>query len=77
MQSLDNKDQIIQSLPVDLDNLKDLRSKIKTAEEKGASSHIIGKLLKAGEEVTIYNLKFKVEFADYVKGKFTVKLILK
>ncbi len=75
MQSRDENDDIKQLTPVDLGNAADLISKIKTAEEKGAKSHTIGELPKSGENVTINGLSYRVEFADFVKGKFTVKLV--
>ena len=75
MQSRDEIGNIKQLTEIDLSNVNDLVAKIKTAEEKGAVSHTIAKLPKAGENVEINGLSYRVEFADFVKGKFTVKLI--
>jgi hypothetical protein len=75
MQSQDEYNRIKQLTEVDFSKLDELAAKIKTAEEKGAVSHTIGKLPKAEDNVTINGLSYKVEFADFVKGKFTVKLI--
>lgn len=75
MQSKDEIGNIKQLTEIDLSNVNDLVAKIKTAEEKGAVSHTIAKLPKAGENVEINGLSYRVEFADFVKGKFTVKLI--
>ena len=75
MQSRDEIGNIKQLTEIDLSNVNDLVSKIKTAEEKGAVSHTIAKLPKAGENAEINGLSYRVEFADFVKGKFTVKLI--
>ena len=77
MQSQDDLGNIVQSVPIDFGNVSDLVAKIKTAKEKGAVSHVIGDLPKNGQNVTINGLSFNVEFADYVKGKFTVKLVLR
>lgn len=75
MQSQDEYNRIKQLVSVDMENLTDLASKIQAAEEKGAVSHTIGKLPKSGDNVTIKGLSYRVDFADFVKGKFTVKLI--
>lgn len=75
MQSRDEYDRIKQLTEVDLSQADDLVAKIKTAEEKGAVSHTIAKFPKAGENVNINGLSYRVEFADFVKGKFTVKLV--
>jgi Mg2+/Co2+ transporter CorC len=77
MQSQDEYNRIKQLEQVDLSNLDDLAAKIKTAEEKGAVSHTIGKLPKAGQNVEINGLSYRVEFGDFVKGKFNLKLILR
>lgn len=75
MQSQDELGNIKQLVPVDFGNAADLVAKIKTAEEKGATSHTIGKFPKQGENITVNGLSYCVEFADFVKGKFTVKLV--
>lgn len=75
MQSQDNLGRIKQLTEVDFSNAADLVAKIKTAEEKGAVSHTIAKFPKAGENVEINSLSYRVEFADFVKGKFQVKLV--
>jgi len=75
MQSQDELGNIKQLTDVDLSNVADLTAKIKAAEEKGAVSHTIAKLPKAGENVQINGLSYRIEFADFVKGKFTVKLV--
>jgi Mg2+/Co2+ transporter CorC len=75
MQSRDEAGNIKQLTEVDLSQANDLVKKIKTAEEKGAVSHTIAKLPKAGQNVEINGLSYRVEFADFVKGKFTVKLV--
>lgn len=77
MQSQDEYNRIKQLEQVDLSELDDLAAKIKTAEEKGAVSHTIGKLPKTGENVTLNGLSYRVDFADFVKGKFNVKLVLR
>ena len=77
MQSSDENGNIKQSTSVDLSKLEDLAQKIQAAEEKGAVSHTIGKRLKAGQQVSINGLLYRVEFADHVRGKFTVKLVLR
>jgi len=75
MQSADELGNIKQMVPVDFSKADELVEKIKAAEEKGAVSHKIGKLPKAGDYVEILGLTYKIDFADFVKGKFTVKLI--
>jgi len=79
MQSKDENDKIVSSgILEDLSSvqgMEDLRRKIQAAEEKGAVSHTIGKLPKAGDNVTINGLSYRAEFADFVKGKFIVKLV--
>jgi hypothetical protein len=75
MQSQDESGNIKQLVPVDLGNAADLVVKIKSAEEKGAKSHTIGNLPKQGENLIVNGLSYRVEFADFVRGKFTVKLI--
>lgn len=75
MQSRDDSGNIKQLTEVDFSQAADLVAKIRTAEEKGAVSHTIAKFPKAGENVEINGLSYRVEFADFVKGKFTVKLI--
>lgn len=74
MQSKNELGDIKQLIPVDLSKADDLIAKIKTAEEKGAVAHTIGKLPKAGEKVEINGLSYRVDFADFVKGSFRVKL---
>jgi Mg2+/Co2+ transporter CorC len=75
MQSRDEIGNIKQLTEIDLSKADDLVAKIKTAEDKGAVSHRIAKLPKAGENIEINGLSYRVEFADFVRGKFTVKLI--
>lgn len=75
MQSQDQLGNIKQLTEVDLSNVADLAAKIKSAEEKGAVSHTIAKLPKAGQNVEINGLSYRVEFANFVKGKFQVKLV--
>jgi len=75
MQSQDEHGNIKQLVEVDLSNLDDLRKKIQSAEEKGAVSHTIGRLPKAGQTVVIDGLSYRVDFADFVRGKFTLKLV--
>ena len=77
MQSRDEHDNIKQLTQVDLSKADDLVQKIRTAEEKGAVSHTIANLPKAGEKVEINGLSYRVEFADFVREKFTVKLTLR
>lgn len=75
MQSQDELGNIKQLVPVDFGNADDLVAKIKSAEEKGAKSHTIGNLPTKGENITVNGLSYRVEFADFVRGKFTVKLV--
>jgi len=77
MQSRDELGNIKQLSEIDLSNIADLTAKIKSAEEKGATSHTISKLPKAGLNVELNGMSYRVEFADFVKGKFTVKLVLR
>lgn len=77
MQSRDENGYIKQLVEIDLAGADELRAKIKTAEAKGAVSHTIGKLPKDGDNVEINGLSYRVEFADFVKGKFNVKLVLR
>jgi Mg2+/Co2+ transporter CorC len=77
MQSKDESGNIKQLTAVDLSKVIDLAEKIKSAEEKGAVSHTIAKLPKANEQVEINGLSYRVEFADFVKGKFRLKLVLR
>ena len=77
MQSTDKDGNIVGLTEVDMGNINELTAQIKEAESKGAVSHTIGKLPKAGTNVEINNLSYRVEFADFVKGKFIVKLILR
>ena len=44
------------------------------AEQAGAVKHVIGKLPRQDETVVINGIQYRVDFADYVKGKFVVKL---
>jgi Mg2+/Co2+ transporter CorC len=74
MQSKDDFNNVKQLVQIDLNDLPDLSAKIKTAEDKGATSHAIGKLPKQGSDVEIGGLSYRVEFADFVKGRFTLKL---
>jgi Mg2+/Co2+ transporter CorC len=74
MQSQDEYNRIKQLTEVDFSKLDDLAAKVKAAEEKGAVSHVIGKLPKAGDNVQVNGLSYRVDFADFVKGKFVVKL---
>jgi Mg2+/Co2+ transporter CorC len=76
MQSLDENNRIVQSVPVDLGNMNDLKAKTKSGADKGGVAHVIAKLPKAGDAIDIHGLKYTVEFADYVRGKFTVKLTI-
>lgn len=75
MQSQDPLGNIKQLVPVDMGDAADLVAKIKSAEEKGAVSHTIAKFPKAGQNVEINGLSYHVEFAEFVKGKFRVKLV--
>ena len=75
MQSRDEFDNIKQLTAVDLGNAADLVAKIQAAEDKGAKSHTIGNLPKKGENITVNGLSYRVEFADFVRGKFTIKLV--
>jgi len=75
MQSKDENDNVKQLVEVDLSNVADLAAKIKSAEEKGAVTHTIAKFPKAGQNVELNGMSYRVQFADFVKGKFTVKLI--
>ena len=77
MQSQDQLGNIKQLEQVDLSRLDELSAKIKTAEEKGATSHTIAKLPKAGENIFVNGLSYRVEFADFVRGKFKATLILR
>jgi hypothetical protein len=77
MQSRDELNNVVQSEPVDLSQVQDLAEKIKAAQDKGAVQHSIGRLLKKGETVNMFGLEYYVEFADYVRGKYQVKLSLK
>jgi len=77
MQSQDEYNHIKQLEQVDLSKPDDLVAKIKIAEEKGAVSHQIGKLPRVDEKVMINGLSYRVEFADFVKGKFKVSLVLR
>jgi hypothetical protein len=77
MQSRDESETIRQLTQVDLSNAEDLVSKIKSAENKGAVSHTIAKLPKVGQNLNINGMSYRVEFADFVKGQFNVKLILR
>lgn len=77
MQSQDESGNIKQLVPVDFSDLVDLKNKLKNAEEKGAVSHTIGKLPKQGENVVVNGLSYRVDFADFVRGKYNVKLVLR
>lgn len=75
MQSIDHKGNVVGMNEVDFSRLNDLVGKIrKLEEEKGATHHVIGKLPKAGENIEIHGLSYRVDFADFVKGKYVVKL---
>jgi hypothetical protein len=75
MQSRDEHGNVKQLVEVDLSNVADLAAKIKTAEAKGATSHTIAHYPKVGENVQINGMSYRVEFADFVRGQFTVKLV--
>lgn len=77
MQSQDEYNRIRQLTEVDLSKADELAARIRTAAEKGAVSHTIGQLPKAGDRVIINGLSYRVDFADFVKGKFSVKLVLR
>ncbi len=68
MQSEDIHGNIVQSLPVDLGRAGDLIQKIEAAKEKGAVKHTIGELPQKDATVEINGLKYRVEFADFVRG---------
>lgn len=77
MQSRDDRQNILDLQQIDLSKASELVSKIKAAEEKGATSHVIGKMLAKGEVVDIRGLSYRVEFSDFVKGKYKVTLSLR
>lgn len=76
MQSYNERERLIQSVPVDLSNPDELAARVKAAEKKGATHHVIGKLPKSGMTVTLDGLKYRVQFAEHVRGVFTVKMTL-
>ncbi len=75
MQSYNDIQKLVQSVPVDLQDQPDIEKKKKRAEKKGAVKHVIGKLPVKGQVVMIDGLRFRVEFADYVRGRLTVKMV--
>lgn len=77
MQSQNLLNRIVQSSPVNLEDADDLAGKMKAAQEQGAVSHTVGKLPRSGETLIINGLQYTVSFADFVKGKFTVKAVMK
>jgi hypothetical protein len=77
MQSIDANKQIVQSEKVDLGNIEELAAKIKTAQQKGAVQHVVGELPKKGGFIEVNGLSYKIEFADHVKGRFTIKMVLR
>jgi len=77
MQSQDKEGNILQSSQVDLSNIEDLASKIKHAREKGAVQHVVGDLPKKGAFIEVNGLSYRIEFADYVRGQFTIKMVLR
>lgn len=74
MQSSDQLGNIVQSGPIDTSKAEELAARIKAAEQAGAIKHVIGKLPRQDETVVINGIQYRVDFADYVKGKFVVKL---
>lgn len=74
---MDEKGNIVQSTEIDLQNLSSLAKRIESANQKGAKQHVIGELPKQGGFVEINGLSYKIEFADYVKGRYTIKLVLR
>lgn len=77
MQSMDELNKILKTEEIDLGDANDLVKKIKEAEEAGAVQHRIGKLPQSGEFVEINGLQYRVVFGNYVKGKYTVKVVLR
>lgn len=77
MQSRDEMGNILQSSQVDLSKTEDLASKIKQAQEKGAVQHVVGELPKKGAFIEVNGLSYKIEFADYIRGQFTIKMVLR
>lgn len=77
MQSYNDKNRLVGSTPLDIHNQAELVKAIQAAEREGAVKHVIGKLPVKGQTLEINGLLFKVEFADYVKGQFQVKMKLK
>lgn len=77
MQSLDPRGRMISSSQVDPSRAEEMTAQMQQAEKQGAVSHTVGMLPKNGNDVVINGLRYRTVFADYVKGKFTVKLVLK
>lgn len=77
MHSCNEQKRLVQSTQVDPEKPFELAEKIASATAKGATSHIIGKLPVKGQVLEINGLKYKVEFADYVRGQFQVKMVQK
>lgn len=75
MQSQDENGNVKQFTEIDFSKLDELRAQIKSAEDKGAVSHTIGNLPKAGKIILIEGFKYRVEFADFVKGKYKVTMV--
>ena len=74
MQSLDERDNVIQTAM--LNGLDDPRIQelAKKAEERGAVQHRIGELPKRGELFEINGILYKVKFVDYKRGEVRIKV---
>jgi hypothetical protein len=75
MQSRDDKENIVDATPIDVDDSESLKQLLNTARQKGAVSHTIGELPKTGAKFTINGLEFEVVSISVKKGTIHAKLI--
>lgn len=76
MQSLDERDQVVQNDVFESFEKADLLAmRIKAAREKGAIKHVISQLPDKGLFLTINGLIFEVKFVDYKRGEMRLKVV--
>lgn len=75
MQSRDEKENIINATTINVDDSEELKRLIGQARERGAVSHVIGEMPKAGQHFTINGLEFEIVSASLKKGTIYAKLV--
>jgi len=70
MQSYENKKLI----STDQGTIEELKERIKELEDQ-ATHHVIGKLPKKGDVVTVNGLRYKVVSVDGIEGKLRLRIL--